>query len=131
MMDLESIRSMFAADRFATDCLGAVVEEARPGYARCSFTIAPQHMNAVGGLMGGTLFTLADFAFAIASNVEQPPTVSVSSSISFMSAAKGKTVIAEAECQKSGRTTCTYLIRITDELDTPVALVTIVGFIKR
>ncbi|MBQ7915697.1 MAG: PaaI family thioesterase [Firmicutes bacterium] len=130
-MDLENIRSMFRADRFATDCLGAIVEDARPGYARCSFEIAPQHMNAVGGLMGGTLFTLADFAFAIASNVDQPPTVSISSSISFMGAAKGKKIIAEANCQKSGRTTCTYLIHITDELGTAVALVTIVGFIKR
>lgn len=83
-MDIETIRTNFFADCFATQVLGAVIEEARAQYARCSFTIEPKHLNAVGTVMGGAIFTLADFAFAVASNTDNAPTVSLSSQISFL-----------------------------------------------
>ena len=124
-MDIESIKTHFFSDCFATKILGAQIEEVKSGYARCSFTIEPKHLNAVG-----TVFTLADFAFAVASNADQPPTVSLSSQISFLGVAKGTKLIAEAHCEKQGRSTCTYLIHLFDDLDTPVALVTVTGFIK-
>lgn len=130
-MDIETIRTNFFADCFATQVLGAVIEEARAQYARCSFTIEPKHLNAVGTVMGGAIFTLADFAFAVASNTDNAPTVSLSSQISFLGVAKGTKVIAEAECVKEGRSTTTYLIHVTDDLENPVALVNVTGFIKR
>lgn len=130
-MDLETIRSTFSTDCFAVKALGAIIEDAYPGYARCSFTIAPQHLNAAGTVMGGALFTLADYAFAVASNTAHPLTVSLSSQISFLGVAKGQKVIAETECVKSGRSTCTYLVHVHDDLGNVVALVNITGFIKR
>ena len=130
-MDIETIRTNFFADCFATQVLGTVIEEARAQYARCSFTIEPKHLNAVGTVMGGAIFTLADFAFAVASNTDNAPTVSLSSQISFLGVAKGTKVIAEAECVKEGRSTTTYLIHVTDDLENPVALVNVTGFIKR
>ena len=129
-MDIESIKTHFFSDCFATKILGAQIEDVKSGYARCSFTIEPKHLNAVGTVMGGAIFTLADFAFAVASNADQPPTVSLSSQISFLGVAKGTKLIAEARCEKQGRSTCTYLIHLFDDLDTPVALVTVTGFIK-
>ena len=33
--------------------------------------IEPRHRNAAGIIMGGAIFTLADFAFAVASNHEK------------------------------------------------------------
>ena len=129
-MDIESIKTRFFSDCFATQILGAQIEEVKSGYARCIFTIEPTHLNAVGTVMGGAIFTLADFAFAVASNANQPPTVSLSSQISFLGIAKGTRLIAEARCEKQGRSTCTYLIHLFDDLDTPVALVTVTGFIK-
>ena len=131
LMDIEAIRSNFFADCFATQVLGAVIEEARPRYARCSFTIEPKHLNAVGTVMGGAIFTLADFAFAVASNTDNSPTVSLSSQISFLGIAKGSKMIAEAECVKEGRSTATYLIHVNDDAGNQVALVTVTGFIKR
>ena len=130
-MELNEIRNRFQAGRFATECLKAVIEEAEPGYCRCSCSILPEHCNAVGSVMGGAIFTLADFAFAVASNTEQPVTVSLTSQITYLGTAKGKRLIAEARSRKTGRSTCYYEILVTDELGNQVAAVTSSGFIKR
>ena len=63
--ELEQIREFFAKDRFATDN-GATIEEVDDGYAKCSLEIQPHHLNAANTVMGGAIFTLADFAFAVA-----------------------------------------------------------------
>ena len=130
MPTLDELNERFRHDRFATVVAGARILEAQPSRALCAMPLTPQHMNANNTPMGGAIFTLADFAFAVASNADQPPTVSLSSQISFLGVAKGTKLIAEARCEKQGRSTCTYLIHLFDDLDTPVALVTVTGFIK-
>lgn len=129
-MRLEEIREIFKGDRFA-DEMGAEILEARQGFSRCALTITNHHKNAAGGVMGGALFTLADFAFAVAANYEQMSTVSLTSQITFLSRAKGTRLEAVASCVKSGRNTCYYLIDIIDDLGTKVAQVTTTGFISK
>ena len=129
--NIEEIRARFAADRFATEAAGIAIDEVREGYAKCSMEIAPVHRNAAGAVMGGAIFTLADFCFAVAANSgagAQGITVSLSSSITFLSGAKGNKLIGEAACVKSGRSTCLYTVSIADELGTKVAFVTVNGF---
>ncbi|MBM6815218.1 PaaI family thioesterase [Olsenella uli] len=121
---LEEVQRVFRNDRFATDACGCRVVEASRGHAVCEFDITPGHRNEKGGVMGGAIFTVADLAFAVASNVGEPVTVSVSSSIEFMSAAKGERLIATADVDKNGRTLGFYSCLVTDELGTPVARVT-------
>lgn len=121
---LEEVQRVFRSDRFATDACGCRVVEASRGHAVCEFDITPGHRNEKGGVMGGAIFTVADLAFAVASNVGEPVTVSVSSSIEFMSAAKGERLIATADVDKNGRTLGFYNCLVTDELGTPVARVT-------
>ena len=121
---LEEIQRVFRNDRFATEACGCRVVEASRGHAVCEFDITPGHRNEKGGVMGGAIFTVADLAFAVASNVGEPVTVSVSSSIEFMSAAKGEKLIATADVDKNGRTLGFYNCLVTDELGTPVARVT-------
>ena len=121
---LEEVQRVFRNDRFATDACGCRVVEASRGHAVCEFDITPGHRNEKGGVMGGAIFTVADLAFAVASNVGEPVTVSVSSSIEFMSAAKGERLIATADVDKNGRTLGFYNCLVTDELGTPVARVT-------
>ena len=121
---LEEVQRVFRHDRFATDACGCRVVEASRGHAVCEFDITPGHRNEKGGVMGGAIFTVADLAFAVASNVGEPVTVSVSSSIEFMSAAKGERLIATADVDKNGRTLGFYNCLVTDELGTPVARVT-------
>ena len=124
---LEKVRKRFENDRFATDN-GAVIEAVGEGYARCVMSLDEHHYNAVGSVMGGAIFTFADFAFAVASNWNKKPCVSLTAQITYLGRAKGKKLIAEAEKVKEGRTTCYYLIEVADELGNKVAHVTSNGF---
>ena len=63
---LEEVASYFANDQFATRAAGCTVVEARRGHAVCEMKLAEIHRNATGNVMGGAIFTLADFALAIA-----------------------------------------------------------------
>ncbi|MBR7080958.1 MAG: PaaI family thioesterase [Treponema sp.] len=127
MTDLEKAREFFGKDLFATEATGIVIEEIGDHYARCSMEIRDIHKNAYGGVMGGATFTLADYTFAVASNFNQPQTVSVTSQINFIGMAKGKKLVAESHLIKDGRSTCLYGIDIRDDLDNKVAFVTISG----
>ncbi len=129
MPTLEEVRARFEADRFATEN-GAVIEEVRDGYARCSMTLTPSHRNAAGAVMGGAIFTLADFAFAVAANWNQELHVSLASQITFLGNAKGTVLTAEARRVKEGRSTCYYLVDVTDETGRQVAHVTSNGFAR-
>lgn len=130
MEELEKVRKIFEKDRFATDN-GAVIDEIGEHYAKCSLTITERHRNALGGVMGGVYFTLADFAFAVASNWQKPGTVAICSDIAFVGACKGTKLTAETSLVKKGRSTCCYRVDVTDDLGNAVAAVTITGFHKQ
>lgn len=120
-MSLEEVQAFFSQDRFATDACGARVVKAAKGHAVCEMTLSEAHCNAMGGVMGGVTFTLADFALAIACNLGENATVAVTNTIQFLSAPKGKKLIATCSTNKSGRTLGYYTVDVKDELDTPVA----------
>ena len=129
MPALDEIRARFSGDRFATEAAGAVIDAAEPGYARCSMPVRPIHLNANSVPMGGAVFTLADFAFAVAANGHSARlTVTQQVSVTFLAASRGGVLTAEARCLKAGRTTCLYTVDVTDDLGAPVAHLTINGF---
>ncbi len=128
-LELQRVREFFKKDKFATDA-GAVIEELGEYYAKCSIELDDRHLNAVGGIMGGVHFVLADFTFAVASNWQRMGSVSLSSDIAYLGTVKGKKMIAEAHCIKEGRSTNFYRIDIGDELGNKVAVVNITGFRK-
>lgn len=127
MNDLEKVQAIFEKDRFATEN-GAYIEKIDDHYAVCRLKLTERHKNAMGGVMGGVYFTLADFAFAVASNWQEQGTVSISSDIAFIGKPKGAELIAEAVLVKNGRSTCCYRVDVTDELGTKIAAATIVGY---
>lgn len=124
---LEDIRTQFKNDRYATESLGAVIEEAGEGFARVSMAVDSRHRNAMGAVMGGVYFTLGDYAFAIASNVGQPPTVSVSNSIDYLAAAKGDRLVAECRMEKAGRSLCFARVDVLDGEDRLCARMNVTG----
>jgi len=128
---LEEAKRIFKNDIFATETTGIEIEDAAKDYAKCSLKLGPKHMNALGTPMGGAIYTLADFTFAVAANTGNMPTVTVTSEITFLSRAKGSTITAEAMCTKDGERNCFFIIDIKDELDTEVATVTIHGYRKK
>ena len=130
MPSLEEIRNRFESDRFATDAAGIVIDSAEPGKAVCSLTLEERHMNENNVPMGGAIFTLADFVCAVASNgYSESKTVSQNVSITFLSPAKGKRLIAEATCLRKGRTTELYTADVRDELGTYVAHAVVNGYV--
>lgn len=130
MSTLEETRLYFQGDHFAMEN-GAVITEIGDGYALCQMEITPRHTNAMGNVMGGAIFTLADFAFAVAANLGDCPTVSTTSQITFLRGAKGKTLTAKAERVREGRTSVYYEISVTDDTGILVARVTASGQILR
>lgn len=130
-MDLNQLQDKFIHDLFVSQGLGAVIDEADYGYAKCSMTIEPRHCNALGIPMGGTIFTLADFAFAVASNQKGRDVVTQASQITFLKSAKGKHLTAVARQIKDGKRVCFYEITVSDELGTEVAFVTVNGYVVR
>lgn len=127
MIPSEETKRFFRKDRFATDN-GAVIDDVDDHYARCSLVIGPEHKNAMGEVMGGVYFTLADFALAVASNWQKPGNVSLHSEITYLTSTKGEKLIAEAICVKKGKTTSYYRIDVRDDLGNLAAAVTATTF---
>ena len=127
MKSLDEIREFFSKDRYATES-GAVIDEVGENYAKCSIELNEMHRNAVGGVMGAVYYTLADFAFAVATNHDQPGIVSLDANITFLNYCRGTKLIAEAKCIRDGRTTCYYQIPITDENGTLLTMANITGY---
>ncbi len=127
MKTLDEIRKEYEKDRFALEN-GAVIDEIDENGATCSLEITPSHLNALGAVMGGVYFMLADFAFGVAANFKESGCVSLHSDISFLSAAKGKKLTAKSVCIKEGRTTVCYRIDVTDDLGNLTATVTTTGY---
>lgn len=126
-MTLEEAREFFINDRFAM-VNGMTIDELGDDRCVCSMALTPDHRNAVGGVMGGVIFSLADFAFAVAANNVHKVTVGQQMSINFLSGSKGSRLIARAECRKDGKKSCVYNIDITDDLGCDVAQVVGTGF---
>lgn len=127
-LSLEEIQAFFANDLFATQACNCRIVEAAHGHAVTELTIEAHHRNAMGGVMGGAIFTLADYALAVACNVGENPTVSVSNTIEFLSAARGERLTATCEADKSGRSLGFYTVDVRDELGTKVARMTATCF---
>lgn len=124
---LEEAREFFYKDKFAVDT-GVVLDELTEDKAVCSLMVTNDHKNAYGGVMGGVIFTLADFAFAVLSNQIHQLTVAQQVSINYLSAPKGEKLIAEATCRKSGRTSSIVIVNVSDDVGRDVAQFVGTGF---
>jgi acyl-CoA thioesterase len=127
MKTLDEVRKIFEHDRFATEN-GAVIDAIGEFRAVCSLKITDSHRNAMGAVMGGTYFMLADFAFAVAANHHRFGCVSLHSDVSFLTPAKGGKLIAEAFCIKEGKTTAFYRVDVKDDLGNLCAIVNETGY---
>ena len=125
--NIDEAREFFKGDTFATTN-GMVIDELYDDGSLCSMTLRDDHRNAMGGVMGGVIFTLCDFAFAVASNNDHKGTVALDVNINYLSSTKGSKLFARAKCVKSGRTTSVYQVSVTDDLGKDIALFTGTGY---
>jgi acyl-CoA thioesterase len=124
---VEEAKEYFACDRFATGN-GMVLEEVDAVHSVCSLVLADAHKNAYGGVMGGAIFTLADFAFATLTNDRERVTVAQQVSINYLSAPKGAKLTARASYRKDGRSSCVVNVDVTDDTGRDIAQFTGTGF---
>ena len=113
-------REYFSADRFAMQN-GITIDELADGRCVCSMELTEVHRNASGSVMGGVIFTLADFALAVASNHIHRLSVAQSVDIQFLGRSRGTRLTAEAVCRKDGKRIGVYNISVADEFGTDVA----------
>lgn len=80
----EIIRAMFARDRASSRLLGMTVESAADGFAKVSLTVSDEMLNGHDICHGGVIFSLADSAFAFASNADGESVVAAGCDINFV-----------------------------------------------
>ncbi len=129
MEDFERLAELFEADVFAHG-MGIKTVEVRRGYARTEVVVEPRHLNSVGIMQGGAIFTLADFAFALACNSHGVVAVGCQADISWFKAVRSGKFTATAEEIARTRSLSTCVIRVTDESGELVALFKGVAYIK-
>jgi acyl-CoA thioesterase len=110
---VEKIKDFFKKDAFAKHC-GIELMEISEGYAMARMNITSDHLNGVGTVQGGAIFTLADFAFAAASNSHGTVAVAINVNISFVKAVNKGTLFAQAKETSINPKLATYDVRITD-----------------
>ena len=124
---VEEARAYFSDDRFATEN-GITLDELDEEHAVTSLVVSPRHRNAFGGVMGGAIFTLADFAFAALTNDRERITVAQQVSVNYLSQVKGERLIATARYRKDGRSSCVVNVDVTDDAGRDVAQFVGTGF---
>ena len=124
---IDDARAFFAGDRFATES-GMTLEELDESHAVTSVEIGVRHRNALGGVMGGAIFTLADLAFAALTNDRERSVVAQQVSVNYLAAPKGGRLVATARYKKDGRSSCVVNVDIIDNSGREIAQFVGTGF---
>ena len=124
---IDEARAFFAGDRFATES-GMTLEELDESHAVTSVEIGARHRNALGGVMGGAIFTLADLAFAALTNDRERSVVAQQVSVNYLAAPKGGRLVATARYKKDGRSSCVVNVDIVDDSGREIAQFVGTGF---
>ncbi|MDY0130040.1 MAG: PaaI family thioesterase [Methanosarcina vacuolata] len=127
---MKNIKDFLKNDNFAA-ISGIEILEASPGYAKARMNIEEKHLNALKTVQGGAIFTLADLTFAAASNAYGNVAVAINANISFVKAATGKTLTAEAKETSINPKISTYTVNITDDKGDLVAIFHGMGYRKK
>jgi acyl-CoA thioesterase len=119
---MKVVKKYFKNDRFA-EHVGIELMEVSKGRARAKMKIKEHHLNGVNIAHGGAIFSLADLAFAVASNSHKTVALSINVSISYFKASvAGDTLTAEANEVSLNPKLATYEVRVTDEANDLIAI---------
>lgn len=119
-MDMQQIARFFDRDKLAK-FLDIELVDVSPGQATTRMTIQEKHYNGVNITHGGAIFTLADFAFAVACNSYGTLAVAINVNISFLKATSKGVLTAKAREVTKTKKLGTYHIEVFDETGDIVA----------
>lgn len=120
--NMDRIREFFATEDLFARHTGIELLEVEPGRARVAMEIKPFHFNGARTVHGGAIFTLADFAFAVASNSHGNLAMGINTSISFVKAATGGHLFAEAREVARNPRLASYTVNVADDAGDVVAI---------
>ncbi|MEM7374557.1 MAG: hydroxyphenylacetyl-CoA thioesterase PaaI [Bacteroidota bacterium] len=118
----QTVAHMMKSDYFS-QWMGLEIEEMGPGYCRLRMKTRRDMLNGFGIVHGGVTFSMADSAFAFASNSHGRLSVSLNASITYPKSAKeGDILIAEAKELSLTYKTATYDIEVRNQQAEIIAL---------
>jgi phenylacetic acid degradation protein PaaD len=111
-MDSERLREMIGGDAYAAHLGFRLLDDADA--VAVAMTVGPEHLNFLGTTHGGAVFSLADCAFSLASNVAGDRAVAIDTHLVITGgSALGDVLTARAEETTRGRTLGTYRITVS------------------
>jgi len=115
-------KTMYERDS-ASQKLGILLAEIRPGYACMRMRVREDMLNGHGTCHGGYIFMLADSAFAFACNSHNVNTVGAGCTIDYLAPGRpGDVLTAEATEQALSGKTGVYDVVVTDQEGRKLAL---------
>jgi len=119
---LEKLYEKFREDPYSK-LLGIELVELRPGYSRARVKVTEDMLNFHGVAHGGLILSLADVAFAAASNSHNKVAVALNININYRRpVVAGETLEAEAVEESLGKTTGLYRMLVRNSRGELVAL---------
>ena len=120
-LPLDASEAFFANDAWAQET-GIELMEVSAGKSKVRMRIAGWHKNSHGTVHGGAIFTLADTAFALASNSHGVPAAAINAHISYVKSATAGTLYANAEEFSLNPRIATYTVTVTDDDGEKIAI---------
>ena len=115
-------KTMFERDP-ASQALGMLLAEIRPGYARMTMAVRQDMLNGHQSCHGGYIFMLADSAFAFACNSHNHNTVGAGCTIDYLAPGRLDDILtAEAVEQALAGKTGVYDVKVSNQEGRTVAL---------
>ena len=119
-MNNSDLIGFFGNDNYAA-LTGVEIIEAKEGYCKAQLKITKKHLNAINVVQGGAIFTLADFAFAVASNSRGQLALAINVNITFLKGVSGGTLYATATEFDDPKKLGAYDVIVTNEKDEIIA----------
>ena len=117
-------------DKFARH-LQIEVVSFKEGYAKVKLAVQPRFINGAGFVHGGVLFSLADYAFALAANAGHESGLAVNANINFIKTAfPDDELFAEARLVSRSRKLGTYQVDVTNRQGVILARVQSMAYFK-
>lgn len=119
---MDKIKELISANDLFAKHNGIELLSVAEGTATVRMQIKPYHFNAAGTVHGGAIFTLADFAFAAASNSHGRIAMGISTSVNFVKAAVKGNLFAAAVENSINQKLASYTVTVTDDDGSTVAI---------
>jgi acyl-CoA thioesterase len=126
----EKVRSIIESHDKLISLFDMKIREVGPGKAIVSMNVREDHVNSAQVCHGGTVFSLADVAFALACNSHGPLALAIDMSISYLRPVSvGELITATCIEKHRSRRLGSYHIEVTNASKQIVALLKATAFV--